>query len=161
MRIPMPSPGSAFFPQDRAYLAPAALRVPHGLWVHSCPRGSGVPAGRLNPGLTTSFSDPPLCRTFVGTTDHALGSPGARPGHPHLYLHLQAGKRTGVVLHTAPLRFRMDGASRTSSRARDGIWAGQGSLRAWAPPAPAPPSLSLTGLGWPRRRKGGTITANR
>lgn len=28
----------------------------------------------------------------------------------------QAGKRMGVVLHTAPLRFRMDGASRTSSR---------------------------------------------
>lgn len=108
---------------------------------------SGVATGPWNPGLTTRSSDPPFCRTFVGTTYHALGSPAPRPGHPHLYLHLPGREEDGVCTPHGATPVPHGWGQPYFLQARDGI-CGPGQLRAWAPPAPAPPSLSLTGLDW-------------
>lgn len=59
----------------------------------------------------------------------------------------QAEKRTEALLHTAPLRFLMDGVNRTSSRPRMAS-VDQGSSSPRPHYTPVPPSLSLTGLGW-------------
>lgn len=70
----------------------------------------------------------------------------------------QAEKRTGVLLHTAPLRFRMDGASRTSSRpGMASVDLGSSRPGSHQPLLPHH-SLSLAWAGL-REEKGGVITA--
>lgn len=108
---------------------------------------SRVPAGHWNPGLTASPADSPPLLDLGGATHHALGSPVPRPSHPHLHFHLPGREEDGGPAPHGTIPVPHGWGQPYLLRAWDGI-CGPGQLRAWAPPAPAPPSFSLIGQGW-------------
>lgn len=135
--------------QDRAYLAPAPS-VPHGLRVPS-----GSARGSLRTPEPRAPHPPPCLTPSAQPWLGPLTMPWAprRPGPVTLICTStsQAEKRTGTLLHTAPLRFCMDGASRTSSRPSMAS-VDQGSSGP-GPHRPRFPHHSLSGLGWARGKK--------
>lgn len=146
-RPPRPDPPG----QSRLHPCPGCTTQPVG------PQLLSSSSGHCNPGSPAASLLHPLFWALARplTTPWAPRRP--RPVTRICISTSQPEKRTGALLHTAPLRFCMDGANRTSSRPRMASvdQAAQG-LRSTFPFAPL---FSLIGLAWLWEEEAGNIKA--